>query len=145
MVEDEVIDELTVLFEKAGRAHHDAFIDAMLDHWRARTTEAVIETVEATAAQNERGAALEQIVARLDHRLEAALRRAGSDSPSVAKALRSVDNRRVGYLAELWGRHEKAQDLARVEYALFVGWQMLWPDDTPPDMQDIALTLGAAK
>ena len=28
MVDDEIIDELTVLFEKAGRAHHEAFIDA---------------------------------------------------------------------------------------------------------------------
>jgi hypothetical protein len=28
MVEDEIIDELTVLFEKAGRAHHEAFVDA---------------------------------------------------------------------------------------------------------------------
>lgn len=28
MVEDEIVAELTVLFEKAGRTHHDAFIDA---------------------------------------------------------------------------------------------------------------------
>lgn len=131
------------LCAKAGRTkgsfyHHfpaggDAFADALLAHWRQAHTERLIDRIEHLPGPRDRRAELDRLAAGLDGGLERAVRRwAGGDERARA-ALREVDRRRVAYLARvirdvLRCDEREAEDLARIEYAAFVGLQQVFPE-----------------
>ena len=108
----------------------------MMQRWQWLHTDQVIEQVERmakTSGVNARPMSLHEISTGLDHRLELAIRRLASQHPLAEAVLKHVDATRLAYLEKLYIETNqiskaKAHELARLEYALFVGLQTLWPD-----------------
>lgn len=123
---------------------HDGFIRALVALWWRRQTEEVIARTKAAPSQS---AALHETVRGLDHRLDVAMRRFGGEHMIAGAGVAAVDDRRLRHLAGLYraaGKDEaSALDLARVEYALLVGWQMLWSDQAMPDHDRLSALLQA--
>ena len=122
-------------------ADHDAFIRALMGHWRAVHTDAVITAVEA-APPDDRPQSLHTLASHLDHRLDIAVRRLAATHPIAADMVRRVDEARIAFVAALYraqgrDRPERAETFARLEYALFVGSQVLWPDAEPASLLEI--------
>ncbi|WP_437774278.1 TetR/AcrR family transcriptional regulator [Sorangium sp. So ce1097] len=109
-----------------------AFLDALLVRWEERSTSAPIHHAEAGGAPDGRRQRLSVVVRSLDGRLDLAARAWALRDERAAAVLRRVDARRVDYLASLHACQGRARDaatlLARLEYAAFVGAQMLLPD-----------------
>ena len=108
--------------------HHfpsiEYFIEHMLEAWRKTHTE---DLIKATAQR-------ENLADRIGHLNELAI---GLD-PGIEQGVRrlAVDDIRVAYLAELYARSARfsAQDaltMAKVEYAAFVGMQVIYPGESP--------------
>ena len=114
-------------------ADHDAFLRDLLARWRTLHTDDVIAAVEAEGDGPNRPQTLHDLAIRLDHKLDLAIRRFAYANPIAAEQVRAVDDTRLGYLTKLYretaGTTEaEASALARLEYAAFVGAQILWPD-----------------
>ncbi len=112
---------------------HDAFIDALLEHWREWNTDGVIEMVELEAEISGKRGRLNALAAGLDQHMEIAIRRFAATNPQAAKAVAEVDETRIDYLARM-NEEERGEDetrarmLAEIEYAAFIGFQHLLPD-----------------
>ncbi|MEM7644654.1 MAG: TetR family transcriptional regulator [Pseudomonadota bacterium] len=151
MLTEAGVEALTVeaLCQAAGRTRgsfyhhfedHDAFLRALAETWRDRQTDAVIAQVEAGPG-GARGDRLQKVAAAIDHRLDIAMRRAAGRHPAFAAMVAAVDSRRIDYIARVLqaDRSLDAADatrLAELDYALFVGSQVLWPDRAPLSMLD---------
>lgn len=152
--------KLDALCQRAGKTRgsfyhhfgdHEGFITAMLAHWQDAQTDAVIREVETShgsdnkveEAKSER---LHRLASAINHELDVAMRRFAGDHPHARAVVEVVDKRRVDFIALLYQQEqgkdpEEAQALARVEYAMFVGWQMLWPREEPPDAAQLKTLL----
>ncbi len=122
-------------------ADHDAFVQALMEHWKSIHTDAVIAGVEASPPAD-RPQSLHALASHLDHRLDVAVRRFAAAHPVAADMVRQVDDARLSFVASLYrsqgrDRPETADTLARLEYALFVGSQVLWPDAPPASLLEI--------
>ncbi len=81
----------------------NALLEALLDAWKARATNAIIDQVE--AAGGDAGTKLRTlftIVIQLDGRLDRAVRSWATQDPMARSALEEVDKRRLGYLESLF-------------------------------------------
>ena len=116
--------------------HHfedrDSFIRDLMKLWQKKQTDDVIRQVEAVDDARHRPQALSVMAADLDHRLENAVRRLGHTHAIAANYVKQVDDMRVAYLVKLYTEvagvtESQALDLARLEYAAFVGAQVVWP------------------
>lgn len=112
---------------------HDAFIAALLDHWREWNTDGVIEMVELEAEISGKRGRLTALAAGLDQQMEVAIRRFAATNPQAATVVAEVDETRIAYLAgmneeELAADAALARTLAEIEYAAFIGFQHLFPD-----------------
>ncbi len=112
---------------------HNAFIRSLMAHWQKLQTDDVIAKVEAVGDATRRPQELSLIASGLDHRLDVAMRRLGSANAVAAEYVNRVDDMRVAYLVKLYMEaagvaESRALDLARLEYAAFVGSQVLWPE-----------------
>ncbi|WP_299348264.1 TetR/AcrR family transcriptional regulator [uncultured Shimia sp.] len=104
---------------------HAGFVKDLIAHWEKTYTDDVMAASGAKADQ------LASIVRRLDHRIEVAMRLYGFQNPVVAAKLAEVDEKRIGFLAWLYGKSgaleaTEARAFAELEYAAFVGTQMVW-------------------
>jgi AcrR family transcriptional regulator len=140
---DEGDGALTVdgLCERLGRTkgsfyHHFAgrteFVTALLDAWRRRATDRLIETGRGRGTVEERLRAVNQQASELRNAaLERAIRGWGAREPLAARAQDRVDARRLAFLedlcAERMGRGDAARHLARVLQLVFIGAQHLEP------------------
>lgn len=120
----------------------DVFLLALADHWRVEFTEKVIERSKARVAPRDRLDLLNELAMSLDPRAEQGMRRLAATSSAISQVCQAVDLRRTRYLAELYTASERfsaehAHALARVEYAAFVGFQIVSPDASPADMRDL--------
>jgi AcrR family transcriptional regulator len=116
---------------KGSFYHHfrdlDAFLTVLLARWEEALTEAPIEFAAAEGDPRKRAARLDEAVARLDHRLDLAVRAWGLWDDRARAAVARVDARRLAYLTELYegaGR-EGARELAQLEYVAFLGTQQV--------------------
>lgn len=122
--------------------HHfgsmEGFVERLMTDWRDRNTERIVRLAHAVSEPDARRSVLNREAVQIDARLETALRIWAGVHPQVRAACDEVDKRRVDVLAhdliELASamgcgvsEHE-ARMLARIEYAAFVGSQMLEPD-----------------
>ncbi len=107
--------------------NRDALIDAVLDEWEQRLTDAVIAELESTPDPGERlkklvGAAFDLDAG--DAAAEVALL-AHPEHAAVRRRVRRVTQRRLAYIAtqleKLGWRHEQARDRAVLLYYLYVG------------------------
>lgn len=109
-----------------------AFLAALLARWEERQTSAPIHHAEAGGSPEQKRQRLSAVVRSLDGRLELAVRAWALRDERAAVVLRRVDARRVDYLASLYASEGRARGaallLARLEYAAFVGAQMLFSD-----------------
>lgn len=128
----------TALGRTRGSFYHhftstDGFAEALLEHWREANTESIIRKINALGDPWTRRGELDRLAAGLDSSLERAIRRWAASDARARTALRTVDERRIAYLAAIIQDvasidEAEAAELARIEYAAFVGLQQLSPD-----------------
>lgn len=116
---------------KGSFYHHfgslDAYHEAVLAQWEADLTEQPIAIASRESGTKKKAERLDDVVAKLDHRVDRAVRAWALYDERARAAMRRVDERRIGYLAELYrasGRPEPAL-FAELEYTAFVGGQHL--------------------
>lgn len=133
---------IDALCRRAGRSkgsfyHHfesiAAYRERLVEFWRVRDTEDIIRRSSAQREPMGQLDELNRMTSHLDMRLEQAMRRLGSQDPTVARVIRDVDRRRTGFLVQLHlATGEFAPDdaelLAQVSYAAFVGFQVIAPE-----------------
>ena len=92
---------------KGSFYHHfknrDEFINALLQYWQSEHTSRIISTVEQLDDLNERRQKLDRLAASLDSQIERAIRNWACGDERVQQALKSVDEKRINYLAKLIG------------------------------------------
>lgn len=124
---------------------HGAFIEALCGFWRDRFTHALIDRTQA-GSPGQRLLDLNALAAGLDPAVELGMRRLACSNRSVGAAVAEVDAERVAYLERLHrdsGRNpDAAAKAARLEYAAFVGGQMLWPALSSAEAEDLGGLLG---
>lgn len=125
---------------------HDAFIAALLDHWREWNTDGVIEMVELEAEISGKRGRLNALAAGLDQRMEVAIRRFAATNNHAATAVAEVDETRIAFLArlneeELGFDVAEARKMAEIEYAAFIGFQHLFPDADEARLVEVGETL----
>jgi AcrR family transcriptional regulator len=128
---ERLCDRLAV--SKGSFYHHfgsrDGFVEALLDYWQARNTQAVIEAVASETDPRRRSDALSELVRNIDAKPELALRAWARLDTRVARALAKTDRERMAYLEQLIGTtlpHTPAAGrMAQLVYAHFVGCQAL--------------------
>lgn len=119
-------------------ADHTAFLDALADHWRKRHTEALIDlSREGTATARLR--TIRQLATRVDAAVELGMRRLAASLPRIQAAVDEVDRRRIDYMTRLHRSRpgvsrNQAAAFAWLEYAAYVGSQILWPDADPEEL-----------
>ncbi len=124
-------------FESAGD-----FQQQLLLWWEKSYTHDLIEKVERLGQPGQKLDHLNQLAAHLDPRIEQAFRRLAARSSDAALTCRRVDDSRISYLARLYAQSPRfsAQDakmLARIEYAAWVGFQLVAPDAKPDEMLEM--------
>lgn len=135
---------------KGSFYHHfknrDEFTVAILEHWQSEYTDRIISTVDRLDNLAERRQTLDRLVARLDSQIERAIRNWSGSDERVWQALKSVDEKRIEYVAKLIGdsgqlERKIALELAIIEYATFIGLQHLYPDAEDVWIEQIFLRL----
>jgi AcrR family transcriptional regulator len=110
---------------------HGAFVEALMQSWKQRHT---LDVADRTLAQEQaaRAQTLSSLANCLDHGLERAVRQFAQTNPAVQEIVRDVDELRTGFVAGLYRQQgldpALADEIARIEYAAFVGSQIVWPD-----------------
>ncbi|GAB2186784.1 hypothetical protein LAB1_40930 [Roseibium sp. LAB1] len=106
-------------------------MEALMLAWKQRHT---LDLADQTLAEEGalRARKLSDLANRLDHRLERAVREFAQSDRQAQEIVRDVDDLRTGFIARLYeiGGLEPAlaADVAKIEYAAFVGSQIVWPD-----------------
>jgi len=132
---------------KGAFYHHfedlGTYQDRLLEHWEALNTAAPIAAAERAPSPAERRSELTRAVARLDLRVEQAVRAWALRDARARRALVRVDQRRVEYLASLASKRptRRALLLARLDYATYLGAQQLLPSLSARDAKELAQAL----
>jgi AcrR family transcriptional regulator len=122
---------------KGSFYHHfknrDEFTNALLEYWQSEYTNRIISTVEQLDDLSDRRRKLDHLAASLDSKVEREIRNWSGNDARVKQALKSVDDQRINYLAQLIGElgqfeQKVALEIAIIEYATFVGLQHLFPE-----------------
>ena len=124
------IDRMCTALERSKGSfyHHfrdlEAFLARLLERWEETLTAAPI-AFSAAADVDQRAARLDDAVARLDCRLDLAVRAWGLRDARARAAVARVDARRMAYLTELHVARnaDGARASAQLEYLAFVGAQ----------------------
>jgi len=112
-------------------ADHEAFVDALMEAWKQKNT---IDVTEETLKQETpvRAKKLAVLAIGLDHALEHAVRQFAQGNAAVQNTVRDVDGIRTRFIAGLYESDgldsDLALEIAKIEYAAFVGAQIVWPD-----------------
>lgn len=104
-----------------------AYHEALLAQWEADLTEQPIAIASRERGARNKAQRLDVVVAKLDHRIDRAVRAWALYDDRARAAMRRVDQRRIGYLADLYRDSGSTQPalLAELEYLAFVGGQHL--------------------
>lgn len=104
---------------------HDALLDGIVEHWAALHTEALIHAVGPTGDTRH----LDALARNLDVDVEVGIRRLSQRFPRLKPSVAAVDGQRVAFLTQLHRPRlrERAEAIAQIEYAAFLGFQQLEP------------------
>lgn len=110
----------------------EAFHVALVTVWKAEFTDKLAMTTPKRTGSND---LLNQLAVRVDPRLETGIRQLALLHPSVRETVQAADEARVTWLSRLYEEsgaytRSEAQDLARLEYAAFIGFRLLEPELT---------------
>lgn len=147
--------KLNEFCEAAGKTigsfyHHFAdqseFFGAMMQHWQQKNTQDVIAQTQDIKEPEDRAKRLEAIVGGLDQEIEVGVRSFSQQNKMAAEIVAEVDEMRIGFLQEIhsdlrWIDDAEARRLAELEYAAFVGFQVLWPKDMAGRGQELSALL----
>jgi AcrR family transcriptional regulator len=104
----------------------DAFHAELLECWRQRNTQAVIELAAAVPRRDARQRALAQSAASIDHALDRAVRAWALHDARAQDAVAAVDAARIDFIRDcLPPRTRQRARLAEALYLLFVGAQQV--------------------
>lgn len=115
---------------------HAAFLEALFFAWKQRNTLDVADAI-LRQPQDKRAQTLSDIANLLDQDLERAVRQFAQSNDIARSIVQEVDEIRtefvVGLYRELGLEPELAREIAQLEYAAYVGSQIVWPDMTADD------------
>ncbi|HTD05845.1 TetR/AcrR family transcriptional regulator [Undibacterium sp.] len=141
------VDRLCAAVERSKGSFYHHFSDvngytaALLDYWQELHTESVMRTVDQLPTLSGKRQALANMALSLDSATERAVRQWAARNPIVQHRLRKIDEQRVAYLTDLIaklngdGDLANALELARIEYAAFVGMLHVFPDICQEDLK----------
>lgn len=115
---------------------HEEFVAALMEAWKQRHT---LDVADATLAEapDARTAKLSNVANHLDHDLERAVRQFAQSNKVAGRVVRDVDELRTEFVAGLYRarglKPDLARDIARIEYAAYIGSQIVWPEMTAED------------
>lgn len=130
---------------KGSFYHHfhgiEDYIDQLLHFWKKKSTDALIQKSERIKYPQEKLFSLDTLTFQIDHKIEQAIRSWSYYNSSVKEILKQVDLKRIEYLASIYlqlgFQKEDAMNKAKLEYATFVGVQMLYADLNPNKLKKI--------
>ena len=136
---------LEALCERANKTrgsfyHHfpsiDDYLEQMMLEWRRTHTDSLIEATSNGPNPAARLDQLNTLATRLDPHIEQGIRQLAARNGVARRVLKEVDTARIAYLAQLYNQSGRFTDtealaLAKIEYAAFVGMQIVFPDDGP--------------
>ena len=110
---------------------HDAFLEDLLLAWKERNTLDVADEIMRQPLE-QRARTLSDVANLLDHNLERAVRQFAQANPIARKIVADVDDIRTEFVVQIYrdtGLEESlAREIAQLEYAAFVGMQIVWPN-----------------
>lgn len=126
---------------------HDAFIRALMEWWKTRNTDDLIDQALQQERTVDRFETLNTLTAALDHHLEARVRQLAQSQPAAAEIVSQVDEIRISFVAALYKEFDRntaktARRFAQLEYAVFVGMQMIWPDRPAKELESLGKLYG---
>ena len=139
------IEELCASAEKTRGSFYfhfeniETYLTALAEAWHDAYTVAISET---SPQSTNRLDFLNQLAVRLDLPLESGIRQLAQRQPSVGAIVSGSDQARVNWLSGLYGNTgrysaDEADNLARIEYAAFIGFKLIDPDMTPSIARDL--------
>ncbi|MEP5730429.1 MAG: TetR/AcrR family transcriptional regulator [Sulfitobacter sp.] len=129
--------------------HHfkdmDVFLNELGKYWRKTHTDNVIQTVNALDNPNDQASRLAAIASQLNTLSDLGMRRLGEHRPDIQMLVTQVDQERIRYLADMYQRrfdvpYDDARTLAELEYAAFVGTQVIWRQNARETGERLAQT-----
>ena len=125
--------------------HHfksiDEYIGALMQEWEKENTLEFIRVSSKGGDPMERMALLNQQVVETDQSVEAAIRSWSFYHQQVKQHLEKVDQIRITYLEgiflEMGFAEEKALAKAKLDYAILVGLQQLYPKTIAKEMESL--------
>ncbi len=115
-----------------------SFFDALGEYWLEKHTRQLIKSVTTHSTPRDRLGHLNRLAFQLDVNVEQGMRRLAATVEAVSQACEACDRERVAFLAGQYassGQYDEtsASDLARIEYAAFVGLQQTEPYSSPEE------------
>ncbi|MEM9822338.1 MAG: TetR/AcrR family transcriptional regulator [Bacteroidota bacterium] len=125
--------------------HHfksiDVYIAELMKAWEKENTLEFIRAASKGGSPQQRMALLNERVVAIDQSIEAAIRSWSFYNPQVKQHLEQVDQIRLTYLEgiflEMGFEAEKALAKAKLEYAILVGLQQLYPNTIAYEMEQL--------
>ncbi len=123
--------------------HHfkstNIFLNELVLWWKQRFTIDVIEKAEKHSKPSEKHDNLNQLAAHLDPQAEQAFRQLAARDKHAAKVVQDVDRIRIAYLTRSYEQSplytpSQAAIIAKIEYAAWVGFQLIEPNASPAEM-----------
>lgn len=135
------IDALTARAKKTRGSfyHHfesmDHFHTALGAHWLKTCTGDIIEKISRHGADDGRTDHLNRLAARLDPETEKGMRALAAGNKTIARLVHEADETRMAFIAQLYAAEtgfseQDAKAMASIEYAAFIGFQVM---AVPPD------------
>ncbi|MEM1078844.1 MAG: TetR/AcrR family transcriptional regulator [Pseudomonadota bacterium] len=134
--------KLTALVQAAGKTigsfyHHfedqSGFFRALMHHWRDTSTRSIMAALDTIPDPAQKADRLMDLATQLDVAVEMGVRNFASQNPIAATSVAEVDALRIDYVSRIYAQRfalplPEALDLARLEYAAYIGTQMLFRD-----------------
>lgn len=122
-------------------ASRDAFLAALMEHWRDKVIEAAAQPYRDNPSPETLKALLREAPHTWNHAFEREVRRLAANEPVVREGVKRVDTERIAGLAFLIGLFRPEVDdpesMAFLQYAVVVGGQWLLESDDDPRMPGI--------